>query len=204
MTDLPPEGQPIPPPVTAPPVSNVPPGDYSAPPPAYAAYYRPVGFGGTPEKLEALAKGYYGLNWAFLFTIVWTIGGIGAIVGLAPKDIDPALGGGLVLVFLAITIPVVALISYKPVKNIAFGMDWPRGRAILISVLMGIGVMFVGIIAFIVMQIIAAGEIRRYPVRTSFLGGFRKKDVRAAVEAMRASGQFPTAPETPSAGRFQP
>ena len=198
MSEIPPVNEP------SQPVAPIPPpiGDFSAPP-QYAGYTRPTGFVGSPDHLEAVADGYYGLNWVFLFTLVWALGGFG-LVGLASQnaDRDGLFVSFLYLGFIILTIPVVALVSYKPVKKLAFGMNWSPTMAIFISIAIGFGVLCIGLIAFVILQVLAGAEIRKYPIKKNFLGGFTRKNIRALVAEMRASPQYRQ--QQAAARTFQP
>ena len=191
MSSIPPSDQP---PVErqaspiAPPQINSAPavGPYAAPP-QYAGYYRPGQLMGSPEKLEALAAGYFALNWVFCFQVglvLVSMIGLGVIASSNPNS--DVLIGVFYLFFFPITIGLVAWVAYKPLKKISFGMNWASNTAIWL----GIGVGFGGLIVYIIIQMLAAAEIGKYGVKRSFFGGFRKKQIAEAAQAMRASPMY--------------
>jgi hypothetical protein len=146
----------------------------------FAAYPRggPHPVHGSPEKLQALMEGYYGLNWVFILNVA---------LAISANVIAASAGGvGAYLGFLGFLFVVVALTSYPMNKKIAFGKDWAPGTALVASILMGLNsALFCGIIGFVVMQIIAAGEIKAYGVKSGAFG-FKKKDVLAKIEELRS------------------
>lgn len=149
------------------------------PPPQYAAYPRASAVPyGSPEKLKALGEGYYGLNWAFLINIV-----LGFVVNYTVSY------GGIryFLVLAPVLLLVIAAITYPSTKKIAFGMGWAPGYAILASLLIGLNaVLCCGIIGYIVMQMIASNEMKRYGLKPGMLG-IRKRDWKAAIAAMETA-----------------
>lgn len=196
MSEIPPINEPSNPDPSMPPPRI---GDFSAPPPAYAAYTRPGPFAGSPDHLEAVADGYYGLNWVFLFNVIWAVAGIGFIAFLSQNN-NP-IGGIFALVFVVLSVPVMAFASYKSMKKLAFGMNWSPTVAIVLAICLGFSVLCIGIFAYIILQMLAAAEIRKYPVKKSFLGGFRKKDLKALVAEMRASPQYRQQQAAPAPGQ---
>ncbi|MGV3613757.1 MAG: hypothetical protein ACO1SV_00360 [Fimbriimonas sp.] len=148
------------------------------PPPNYVAYPRPDHSGGegSAARLEALGKGYFGLNWAFLANIVLAIG---------MQALSFVWEWGW-LVAIPVVFTVVVLLTLPRNKEIGFGMGWKPSSAIVASVLMGLNsVLCCGIIGYIVMQNIAASEMKRkYGLRGGFLG-IKKATVAEAVARLR-------------------
>ena len=168
---------------TTPPPPVMPPQGPFAAPPQYAGYTRANQTGGSPEKLEALGSGYFGLNWVFLFHFLWlTVGMVTIVATTNGSD----LGSGLAGIFYLLTLVLIPFIGYRQVKKIGFGMGWSSVLSIIFSALLGV----VGIIMYIVLQMSAASEIGRYGIRRSFMGGFKRKDIAAAVAAMKASPYY--------------
>lgn len=180
MSEVPPE-EPSPPPVVEPPVQ-------------YAHYYRPQtgpSFHGSAEKLQALADGYFGLNWVFLANIALSMG-FGLVVGALArgKPVDPFDAVHL-LVYPVVGLAV-GLLSYPQNKKIGYGVGWsPSGPAIA-STLMGLNsALCCGIIGFVVMQQIAASEMKKYGVRVGVV--FTRRQVQAVIDNLR-----PTQPQKES------
>jgi hypothetical protein len=169
--------QPEQPPQPEQPFAQPPPAaDYSGHYPRYeAAAY------GTPERLQALADGYFGLNWVFLLNVVMAIS-TRAIPAVAP-DADlalPLLLGAYGAIFL-----VVAFATFPFNRKIATGKGWDTSAAVLASFLMGLNsALCCGIIGYVVMQSIAAGEMKRYGLKSGFFG-LRKADVERRIAELR-------------------
>ena len=184
MSDLTPqETSPIAPPAIAPPPAAV------TPPPQFAGYTRNYSVQqvvGDPDKLEAIAKGYFDLSWLFAFHILLMLGGMIAVLVMfnGQPDTGPAVLWGWVVLVMVL----VGIFAYRIMKPVCVGMNWAPVWAILCAIFIPIG----GLVAYILVQVLISGEIAKYRVKTRFLGGYRKKDIAAMVEAMRASQQ-PTA-----------
>ena len=146
------------------------------PPPQFVAYPRGTGPEqyGSADKLEALSDGYFNLNWVFVATIAMSLIAR-AIIATSPEAIWLVIGG-LFLAEVAITYPFN--------KKIGFGKGWSDASVIVASLIMGLNVFCCGIVGFIVMQQIAYGEMKKYGLKSSFLG-LKKKTVRAAIERLR-------------------
>jgi len=141
--------------------------------------------------LQALAEGYFGLNWVFLVNVVIVIAMNLAIRanGTSPVAALAALGG---------VFAVIALLTYPQNKKIAFGKNWPPGSALAASLLMGLNsALCCGIIGYVVMQQIALGEMKKYGLKPRAFGGVRRNVVMAMVEQIRA--REATDPQNPYA-----
>lgn len=171
--------------------------DPNRPPTGYAAYPRgggdPRPFG-SPDKLEALMDGYYGLNWAFIGFVVLAIVGFSVLVASDASPMGLVVGFGILFIAL---VSLVAL-TYPCTKKIGFGLGWASSTPLLVSILLGVSAVVVSpIIAIIVLQLIAMGGIKSYGVKGGFFG-VRKKDVKAKIDELRSERS--TGPQMP----FQP
>ena len=147
------------------------------PPPNFAAYPRPdlTSAYGSADKLEALGKGYVGLNYVFLVNVALFLAY--QFSGFHPLE---QFIGFVVVVFF-----VVAGLTFPPNKKIGFGKDWPTAGPFLASFLMGLNsALCCGVIGYVVMQQIAMNELKRYGIKTGFLGP-SKRILKAAVESRR-------------------
>ena len=175
-------------PQQGPPPQQVPPQQAAPPPQQYAAYYRPTAQPhGSAAKLQALADGYFGLNIAFIINVGLAIG-----VWILQVAIIGAVGPGTGAAFAVTGASIlglgvaVGLVTYPHNSKIAFGKDWPSGNAALASVLMALNsILCCGLIGYVVMQQIAAAEMKRYGVVTGFLG-IRKQKVAQVVDDLKA------------------
>lgn len=154
----------------------------------FAEYPRPK-FVGDPDRLEALAKGYFQLQWIFAGSLVWFYLGSNAIGWIQPGRPDGFFVMFIVLefAFAVFSAILVSLITYRPVKKIAFGMDWSNLTAVLVCLALGSSMFCVGIAAYVILAIIVANAILRHGVKRRFFGGFKSEDVRLAVLALRSS-----------------
>jgi hypothetical protein len=149
----------------------------------YAQYYRQPSSGqvqyGSPEKLKALAEGYFGLNWVFLANIV----GVVLVNVLVMQANEPlVLVGALMGLFLLVLVMTLSL-----TRRIAFGKGWQPGIGVLASFLMGFNsIVCCGIFGYVVMQQIAGQEIKRYGVKAGLLG-FKKRDVEGTLAQMKSA-----------------
>lgn len=189
-----------PPPVTPPPNYSVPP--QAAQQQQYAQYYRSQGlvYQGSPDMLQALADGYFGLNLAFVANVVLALGARFAlpmlVTSASPGDSTAVFVffGGLFLLFVLIV-----FITYPYNKKIGYGKGWAPSAAVLASLLMGLNsALCCGIAGYIVMQQIAYQEMKKYGVPVKFLG-LQKRDVQNVIDALRQQQQQPQPPfQTPS------
>lgn len=157
-------------------------------PPQFAAYPRPQYPSGSPDKLRALSDGYFGLNRVFVINIV-------LVIGMPLICFMLGLAGPLVTLVIAIVVGlVVGFMTFPYNRKIGYGCGWSDGGAILASTLMGINsALCCGIIGYIVVQQIAAVEMKKYGIKTGFLG-MKKNDIEATIAAMSTSGNSPYIP----------
>ncbi len=149
------------------------------PPPQFTSYPRGAIYGSS-EKLEALYKGYFGLNKIFLVNVI-----IALVINAAFRSTGNVviLLGGMLALFVVV---VAGTLPFN--KQIAIGKDWQPGQAILASILMGINsALCCGIIGYVVMQQLASTEIKKYGLKVGF-GGFKKKELEAAIANLRSQG----------------
>ncbi len=153
------------------------------PPEGYAAYPRgiPSAEYGSADKLQALADGYFGLNYVFIVNVLLALAS--RFAGVSVETPQAALA--YFAIFATVTFLAVAGLSFPCNKKIAFGKDWPIGNAILASVLMGLNsVLCCGIIGYIVMQVIASNEMKKYGLAAGAFG-VRKKWVAERIRQIR-------------------
>jgi hypothetical protein len=158
------------------------------PPPEYASYYRPTSVYGTAAQLQALSDGYVALNIVFAVNVV-----LGLTVSFGAYGIRAALGPGVTVVwyiagylFLGIA---VGVLTYVPNKKIGVGKGWSSGVALVASILMAVNAVFCcGLIGYMVMQQIAATEMKKYGVRLGLLG-LRRREVQPLIEELERQEQ---------------
>lgn len=169
-------------------MSEVPPvNEPVAPPPQFVAYPRAEALAfGSPEKLQALSDGYFGLNWAFVLAIVISFGSsFGSTFFLASVGFEGMIG--LLVVASLIPVVLIAAITLPYTRKIAFGSNWSPKMGPICALLLGISSLVCVLAGFVVMQILAGAEIKKYGVQTRFLG-YKKRDIRAKIAEMRGSG----------------
>lgn len=170
-------------------MSDVPPPPIQ---PQYAAYPRgQMALYGSPDKLRALADGYFGLNTVFVLNIVLAIGINVAARSATTQDNWMVITlGGIVLMGL-----LVGFLTFPHNKKIAYGANWSPLGPVLASVLMALNSMLCcGIIGYVVVQQLAANEMKKYGIKVSFLGFTKKKiyEQAALLEQEQARvGQLP-------------
>lgn len=147
------------------------------PPPQFVAYPRgEVTTFGSYEKFKALGEGYFGLNWVFLANVLMALG------------LRPLLASQTDVVPFVVVLPlfglVIACLSYPFNNKIAYGCNWAPGLSILASVLMGINsALCCGLVGYVVMQMIALQEMKKYGIKSGFLG-FKKTTWKAKLQLM--------------------
>jgi len=173
-------------PAAIPPIS--PPTSGVTPPPQFAAYARPgtpMGVAGSPDKLENLAAGYFGLSGVFLFHILYLFGGM-MVAAMLSSNGNADTGTAIWLVCVLSTLVIIPVIAYRPIKRIGLALGWSP----VLNVVFAIALLFFGIIGYIVLQTIASSEIKKYGVKRRFFGGYKKKEIAEMVAAMRASPYY--------------
>lgn len=155
------------------------------PPSQFVEYPRETPYG-SADQLQALAAGYYGLNWVFVANFLVAIGGR----VLVEKVEDPDAHLISILALLAFLLIGVSFASFPFNRKIAFGKGWSVAAAIVASALMGLNsALCFGAIGYIVMQAIALAEMRKYGVSSGFLKGPQKSWIAAKVAQMRSREQ---------------
>jgi len=156
-----------------------------------AEYYRnPAGLvgggdvppGGSAEKLEALWAGYKGLNGVFVVNILLSI----LLNGVIRSQQNPEQSLAMFLLIGGIGFIIICVLTYPQNRKIGFGKGWSTAMPVVASVLMGLNsVLCCGIIGYLVMQQIAAAEIKLYGLKPVSFKGFRKEEVAVRVEQLR-------------------
>jgi hypothetical protein len=177
-------------------MSENPPG--IGPPLQYSNYPRGQGVYGSPERLQALSDGYFGLNLVFGLNVVLVIAARAAQLTVASSStVDPATMLLVICVSLGVIGFAVGFCTYPFNKKIGYGCGWSPAGPVIASVLMGLNSAFCcGIIGYVVVQQIAGQEIKRYGIKTGFFG-LRKKEIAAVIASMRAHPPGPTYPPAP-------
>ena len=162
------------------------------PPPQYVAYPRAqIAPYGSAERLKALFDGYSYLNRIFILNVALAI----ASRALGETAGTPEIWLMIVAVQVLVMGLVIGFATYPGNKKIAFGAGWPPGLGVLASVLMGLNsALCCGIIGYVVMQQIAINHMKRYGLKTAFLGGIKRPQVELAVAQLRAQESQTTAP----------
>jgi hypothetical protein len=164
-------------------VSEIPPfqpaGDPNSQEPQYAAYPRYAGAPvyGDPDKLQALADGYFGLNIAFLFNVLLAI----ALSGIVTALQEPAawLIGWLIML-IAIT-----FITLPHNKRVGEGKGWGQSVPLVVSILIGLNSIFCcGAIGYVVVQMIAIDEMKKHGIKGGTFS-LRKKVVEEHIRVLR-------------------
>jgi len=172
------------------------------PPQQYAQYYRGPGLPGSSERLEALAKGYFGLNWIFLANVVMALTvGIGGRAFMLSRPANDLTGPLVYFAELGLLVVLFAFLPYPYNKQIGIGLGWAPSGAFVASILMGLNSWFCcGMIGYLVMQQLAYGEMKRYGVKPRAFG-VRRKDLEQIIAALKAQeAQMSSAPPFPPPG----
>jgi membrane-associated phospholipid phosphatase len=154
-------------------MSQIPPP--SGPPtPQFEGYYRQP-TGPSKQQLKDLAEGYFGLSIIFVANI-----GLAVFLNIVARSTEniavPLTGIGIM--FLAITFA-----TLPKNRLIARGKGWPDGHAVLASVLMGLNsALCCGIIGYVVMQSIAANELKRSGIKMGFFA--RKQAIMDQIDSL--------------------
>ncbi len=151
-------------------------------------YYR--GPAARPEdaaRLRALRDGYFGLNWIFILNVVLVFSFRGVIA--VSKDQDELAGALLGMVIILFVI--IAAATYPANRKIAIGRQWNPGIAALASILMGLNsALCCGLIGYVIMQSLAASEMRKYGIKPGFFS-MRQKDVDAKIAELEGAAKPP-------------
>lgn len=163
------------------------------PPPQYVAYPRGPERYGAADRLQALSDGYFALNWVFALNLALWLGG-----QLIPyAEVEPATRLTIFAAWLLTLGLVVGFATYPQNKKIGYGRGWAPVWPAVASVLMGLNsALCCGIIGYVVMQQLAALEMKKYGLKTGF-GGIRKSQVAAVVAEMQRPPQPAPAPYMP-------
>jgi hypothetical protein len=154
------------------------------PPPQYAAYPRPYATSamyGSADKVRALYKGYQGLSAVFVLNIL-----LAFILGFTVSAIRTPEGAALVYIGgFGVLFVIIALTTYSPNKQIAYGANWASGMALLASLLIALNsVVCCGIIGYVVVQQLAANEMKKYGLKSHLFGGIRKREVEQVAQQL--------------------
>lgn len=172
-------------------LSNLPPSEPPQPQ-SFEGYYRRPGHTdyGSTDRLQALADGYFGLNWVFLanFVTAFILNAMFRLGVLGQNDVPMLIAAVLVL------FAIFAFATYPFNRKIGLGKGWSPTSPVVASILMGLNsALCCGIIGYVVMQQIAFKEMQKYGLKGSF-PGLRKRDVVAKIAELRAIGNAPPFP----------
>lgn len=145
----------------------------------YAVYPRRSGIpiNGSADKLQALYDGYYGINLAFLLNV--------AIVIVVPSVAAAYWETGVILGLVGFGFLLIGVITYPFTKKIAYGKGWSEGAGVFAAVLLALNsICFCGVVGYLTMQLIAAGEIQAYGISRGLLG-FKRTDVVLRIQELR-------------------
>lgn len=155
------------------------------PTPQYAAYPRETVYG-SADQLQALADGYYGLNFVVIGTLVVSLGGRGLVETIKAPDAHFSAA----LSLLAILILGVAVASFPYSRKIGFGKGWSDAGAIAASALLGLTAwLCFGLVGCAIMQSLALSEMRKYGVQGGMFRGPQRAWIKAKVAQIRAREQ---------------
>lgn len=147
-----------------------------------AAYPRA---GAVPtSKLRLLIEGGNGLNILFAITVALNIGFGNMLRTMGPSTPGSnKLGGVILLMFLIVSIG-----SFKYVKKIGEGLDWPESKAKWISVLLGLNsAICCGAIGFILVLRPALKKLQEGGIDVNLIK-FNAKQAMATIESMERQG----------------
>lgn len=150
------------------------------PPTKTAAYPRA---GAVPSsKLRAILEGCQGLNIIFGITVAVNIVG-GQSLRREGGATLPAIIAFAIILFLLVSIG-----SFKYVKKVGEGLDWPESKATMVSVLLGLNsAICCGAIGFILVQMAAIKKLNEGGIEASLLK-FNVKNGLATVDQMERQG----------------
>jgi hypothetical protein len=158
------------------------------PPPQFVAYPRHHGpIYGSSVKLKALYSGYTALG--NLLVLNFFLGVIPLAAAGTADDNAKIVTFGVWAVLLGI---LVGLASYRTMKDIGFGANWPAKGPVVASAAIGINsAFFCGLFGYVVIQHLAWIELARYGLKTQLVGGVLRKDVEKALMELEAREQTP-------------
>jgi hypothetical protein len=170
-------------------------GPSNEPPPQYAAYPRAsASVYGSADKLRALAKGYFGLNSVFLVNFLMALASQLLLPLAGPSMFWTAFCGYVVLVGL-----IVGFATYPFNKKIGYGANWSSGMPVVASTLMALNSAFCcGIVGYVVVQHLAAREMKKYGVRMAVFGGIKKKEIERIAADMEMRERTPASFTVPT------
>jgi|CXWL01.1.fsa_nt_gi hypothetical protein len=144
---------------------------------------------GSADKLQALADGYFGLNWvlALNITLALCLRIVGDLVyGTEDAKVDPSTAMSFFLFVFVVLFLAVLVASLPCNKKIGIGRDWPGYWALIASILMGLNsTLCCGAIGYFVMMLVASNEMKRYGLSSMPLG-MKKKVVQARIASIRS------------------
>jgi len=152
----------------------------------HVPYPRPNSSPGTPEQLESLAIGYFGLVWiSFVNLSLATFGLMLAFDAFWDRKTDHSsfffFCGATGLLFGI----VMAVVSINSLNRIAFGSGQHYSRAIgngIVIALCG----FISVVPMLAIITLGFYRLRRFGVRTNLVGHFTMKNVREAMVKLSA------------------
>ena len=156
-----------------------------APPPQFVAYPRGTGPQGDPDRLQALADGYFGLNTVFYVNVVLLLSVVYGIPLLFVSLFESSPGVGLVIYPVAILILfiVIGFLVYPKAKRIGEGLGWAPAGAVVAAILIAMNsVVCCGAVGYVIVQQMAYTEMKKYGLRSKFLGVPKKKVVARIAE----------------------
>lgn len=155
------------------------------PPQQYGSYYRPSQFSGSSVKLEALAKGYFGLTTAFIVNIAIVIA-VRIVLSSSAATMTQGSYVTALIIAIGVVFVVITLLTYPSNKQVGIGMGWASSTPAWVSLLMGLNsALCCGIIGYVVVQSIAASEMNKYGVKGGAFRGVKKKEVAAAIADLK-------------------
>ena len=158
------------------------------PPPAFSSYPRgdAIPFG-TSEKLTRTYRGYVGIAYGYLLLVLSFFLFIFALGAFSP-------GGSTIIGVLLILAAIASIaggfyLSIRSGIDIEFGLGWNKGIGIAVGILGP----FCGVIALIIIQMLAIQEMKNYGIAVKPFRGLKSKDVKAKIAEMKAteSAKFP-------------
>lgn len=149
---------------------------------AYPRGYAPInGRYGTSEKLVKLHRGYHGLSYTFLFMFLTYIFLVAAII----VGDNSTVGGVLLGIICLACFVTIFYFSIRSCKDIGEGCNWSP----IAGLLLGIFTPFIGLIMFVVIQMLAISEMKNYGIQSRAFRGISSKEIKAKIEELRSLEQ---------------